>query len=316
MTDFRRSLEGLSSKTNICLDGEDVFCCIDNLCELSILGSGSFGTVHEMKHGPTQKILAVKKIKLVTSDKDKWKRLVRDLEISKQVDSIYTVKCFGSLFYEGDVWLLMEKKDTCLEKFYNKVAKFDIPELFLAKTTLIVVKALQYLRKDLKIMHKDVKPSNILLDRQGGVCVCDFGVSGPLDDSIAMSTNAGCKAYMAPELIDRGLSTLPMDIRSDVWSLGITLIEVGNRKYPYTLTANPFDLITEIVDGDPPKLSGDKYSSTFKDFIKICLTKEVKNRPKYEKLLKHDFLVNANTSDFNMKEYLEPLINTYILEST
>ncbi|XP_014779560.1 dual specificity mitogen-activated protein kinase kinase 2 isoform X1 [Octopus bimaculoides] len=314
--EIRRSLEGLSPVTNIELDGKEVTCRVDELKQLSVLGNGSFGVVFEMQHVPTQKIMAVKKIKFVTSDKDKMKRLVRDLEISKKVDSEYTVRCLGTLFSEGDVWILMEKKDLCLEQFYQYVINStDIPEAFLAKTTLIVVKALQYLRKELKIMHKDVKPSNILLEKNGGVCVCDFGVSGPLDDSFAKSMNAGCKAYMAPELIDPDLSPVQNDVRSDVWSLGITLIEVGNGKYPYTITSNPFDFVKEIVEGDPPKLTPGKYSKNFEMFTAFCLTKEVEKRPKYEGLLDHIFLQNAEKDDFNMSEYLSPLIEKYLLKT-
>lgn len=57
--------------------------------------------------------------------------------------------------------------------------------------------ALNYLKEKLKIIHRDVKPSNILLDKRGNIKLCDFGISGQLVDSIAKTRDAGCRPYMA-----------------------------------------------------------------------------------------------------------------------
>lgn len=89
--------------------------------------------------------------------------------------------------------------DTSLDKFYAKVYKHNksIPEDILGKISLAIVSALHYLHTRLKVIHRDVKPSNILINREGQVKMCDFGISGYLVDSVAKTIDAGCKPYMA-----------------------------------------------------------------------------------------------------------------------
>ena len=89
----------------------------------------------------------------------------------------------------------------------------------IGKITVATVKALNYLKEKLKIIHRDVKPSNILLDGSGNIKLCDFGISGQLVDSIAKTRDAGCRPYMAPEKIDPQRNK-GYDVRSDIWSLG------------------------------------------------------------------------------------------------
>lgn len=94
----------------------------------------------------------------------------------------------------------MELMDTSLDKFYKFIyekLKKRIPEPILGKIALATVNALNYLKEELKIIHRDVKPSNILLDKGGNIKLCDFGISGQLVDSIARTKDAGCRPYMA-----------------------------------------------------------------------------------------------------------------------
>lgn len=122
----------------------------------------------------------------------------------------------------------MEILDSSLDKFYRLAFKKAadqsiegnaIPEEILGRIAASIVKALHYLY-GIKIIHRDVKPSNVLIDRKGVVKLCDFGIAGHLVNSIAQTFEAGCKPYMAPERINPDPKRKGYDIRSDVWSLG------------------------------------------------------------------------------------------------
>lgn len=124
------------------------------------------------------------------------KRLLMDLDISMRAsDCPSTVQFYGALFREGDVWICMEVMDTSMDKFYSRVFQNNrrMPEDILGKIAVAVVNALHYLHAQLKVIHRDVKPSNILINRRGEVKMCDFGISGYLVDSVAKTIDAGCK---------------------------------------------------------------------------------------------------------------------------
>nr|CAD7421383.1 unnamed protein product [Timema poppensis] len=131
------------------------------------------------------------------------------------------------------------------------------------------VKALHYLKEVHGVIHRDVKPSNILLDEKGNVKLCDFGISGRLVDSKARTRSAGCAAYMAPERIDPPDPKKPdYDIRADVWSLGITLVELATGMFPYKDCKNDFEVLARVLENEPPSLPADQnFSPDFRNFI-------------------------------------------------
>ncbi|XP_034425798.1 dual specificity mitogen-activated protein kinase kinase 4b isoform X2 [Hippoglossus hippoglossus] len=269
----------------------------EDLRDLGEIGRGAYGSVNNMVHKPTGQIMAVKRIRSTVDEKEQ-KQLLMDLDVvMRSSDCPYIVQFYGALFREGDCWICMELMATSLDKFYKYVycALDDIiPEEILGKITLATVKALNHLKENLKIIHRDIKPSNILMDRRGNIKLCDFGISGQLVDSIAKTRDAGCRPYMAPERIDPSASRQGYDVRSDVWSLGITLYELATGRFPYPKWNSVFDQLTQVVKGEPPQLSNSEdrqFSPKFTNFVNLCLTKDESKRPKYKELLKHTFIL-------------------------
>ncbi|VEN49879.1 unnamed protein product [Callosobruchus maculatus] len=287
----------------------------EDLQDLGEIGRGGFGTVNKMIHKKTSTVVAVKRIRSTVDEKEQ-KQLLMDLEvIMKSSENKYIVQFYGALFKEGDCWICMELMDISLDKFYKFIyekLKKRIPEPILGKIALATVNALNYLKEELKIIHRDVKPSNILLDKGGNIKLCDFGISGQLVDSIARTKDAGCRPYMAPERIDPQPAK-GYDVRSDVWSLGITLMEVATGHFPYKRWSSVFDQLDEVVNGEPPRLTTNHNANTFTaefvHFVNTCLIKQETQRPKYKQLLQDPFILRAQKEEVDVASYVAEIMD-------
>lgn len=302
----------LDKRTTITIENKTFDVEADDLEKISDLGRGAYGIVEKMKHIPSGTIMAVKRIPASTVNTQEQKRLLMDLDISmRSSDCAYTVQFYGALFREGDVWICMEVMDTSLDKFYAKAYAHDkrIPEDILGKVALAVVSALHYLYSHLRVIHRDVKPSNILINQRGEVKMCDFGISGYLIDSVAKTVDAGCKPYMAPERIDPTGNPSHYDIRSDVWSLGISMIELATGKFPYQKWGTPFEQLKQVVTEAPPALPPGEFSSEFEDFIAKCLKKKYIERPNYDTLLQHPFCILHKEKDTDVASFVSEILD-------
>lgn len=159
----------------------------------------------------------------------------------------------------------------------------------LGKIAEAVLGGLTYLYTAHRIMHRDIKPSNVLVNTKGQIKLCDFGVSSELVNSVA-DTFVGTGTYMAPERI----SGSPYTVKSDVWSVGLTLMELAIGKFPFGNSNQDdddddedsggpqgiLDLLQQIVLEDPPKLpKSDAFPLILEDLIAKCLMKAPESRP-------------------------------------
>lgn len=154
----------------------------------------------------------------------------------------------------------------------------------LGKIAEAVLGGLSYLYKQHRIMHRDMKPSNILVNSKGQIKICDFGVSSELEGSVA-ETFVGTGTYMAPERIQGAKYT----VKSDVWSVGLTLMELAIGKFPFNNSDNDdetggpqgiLDLLQQIVLEPAPKLpKSDAFPSILEEMIARCLMKNPDERP-------------------------------------
>jgi len=296
-------------------ENEEYNFCAEDLVDCGEIGRGNFGAVNKMLFRRTGRVMAVKRIRSTVEEKEQ-KQLLMDLEVvMNSNDCPYIVLFYGAIFKEGDCWICMQLMEYSLDRFYRFIydeLNDSIPESFIGKVTLATVKALNYLKEKLKIIHRDVKPSNILLDKTGAIKLCDFGISGQLVDSIAKARDAGCRPYMAPERIDpqraRGY-----DVRSDVWSLGITLIELATGRFPYPKWNSVFEQLTQVVHGDPPQLTpntnGNTFTIEFINFVNLCLMKDETVRPKYTKLLEQPFILKSEAEVMDTAGYVTGVLD-------
>lgn len=308
-----------------------------SLKTLQHLGRGQYGVVEKVLHEESGIYFAVKRVPLKHGDDNERRRLRMDVDVlvkSTKCENI--IKFYGALIWEGDLWILMELMDCSLDRFYklahkksktptsssspdlvdgpisasfqhknlvnesNEAPSNPIPEDVLGRMAADIVNALNYLYS-IKVIHRDIKPSNILINQAGIIKLCDFGISGYLVNSVAQTYDAGCRPYMAPERIDPPRNRPGYDIKSDIWSFGITMVEIATGRYPYHHARNFFEQLKSICTDPPPRLPEKRFSPTFEDFIAQCLQKDYELRPKYDSIVAHKFIKthgNVNISDF------------------
>ncbi|KAJ7089099.1 Pkinase-domain-containing protein [Mycena epipterygia] len=199
----------------------------DDFTNLQELGQGNGGSVMKVQHVPTGTIMA-KKIVLIDAKPAERKKILLELQIMHDCDSPYIISSYGAYLAEPNICICMEHMDKgSFDSIYKRIGAIDIKVV--GKVAVAVLEGLRYLYDVHRIIHRDIKPSNILCNSQGDIKLCDFGVSGELINSIA-NTFVGTSIYMSPERIQGATYS----VKSDIWSLGITLLELSVGQFPFS----------------------------------------------------------------------------------
>ncbi|TPX31871.1 hypothetical protein SmJEL517_g04884 [Synchytrium microbalum] len=257
---------------------------IDLFTILGKLGEGSYGSVHKAIHKRTGALVAIKLIPIENDLDDS----IKEISIMTGCDSPYIVQFYGSFLRGAHLWIVMECMAAGSVSDIMRLCKKTLNEDQIATICLHALRGLAYLHARRKI-HRDIKAGNILLNTQGEAKLADFGVAGQLTNEMTKrKTVIGTPFWMAPEVIQE----IGYGVNADVWSLGITCIEMAEGRPPYH-DIHPMRAIFMIPTKPPPQLDAAKYSPKFRSFVSRCLTKNPADRPTADALLEDPFIKAA-----------------------
>ncbi|KAG1665140.1 Serine/threonine-protein kinase hippo [Nymphon striatum] len=268
------------SEESLTRQPEEVF---DIICKL---GEGSYGSVFKALHKETGQVLAIKQVPVDTD----LQEIIKEISIMQQCDSTYVVKYYGSYFKNTDLWIVMEYCGAGSVSDIMRLVKKTLTEDEIATILCDTLMGLEYLHRRRKI-HRDIKAGNILLNTEGHAKLADFGVAGQLTDTMAKrNTVIGTPFWMAPEVIQE----IGYDCVADIWSLGITALEMAEGKPPYG-DIHPMRAIFMIPTKPPPSFrEPDQWSPEFIDFVTRCLVKNPEDRATASELLQVMFYNSFN----------------------
>lgn len=253
------------------------------------LGDGAFGKVYKACNKETGVLAAAKVIE--TKCEEELEDYMVEIDILAKCDHPYIVKLLDAFYYENKLWIMIE---FCAGGAVDaNMLELDrgLTEPQIRVVCRQMLEALNYLHH-MKIIHRDLKAGNILLSLDGDIKLADFGVSAKNTKTLQRRDSfIGTPYWMAPEVVMcETMKDAPYDYKADIWSLGITLIELAQIEPPHH-ELNPMRVLLKVAKSEPPTLDHPhKWSKDFNDFLKKALDKNPETRPSAAQLLEHPFV--------------------------
>ena len=255
---------------------------------IELVGQGNYGRVYKAIHKKTGKIYSAKIAYIEKANE--VESFKKEINILSQCDNQYIVHYFGSYIKGHQIWIILEFCDGGSLFELIKILPRKLNEEEIASIIYMILKGLIFLHENKKI-HRDVKSENILLTHDGIAKLADFGVSTQLMHSFSKKiTKIGTPFYMSPEVIMQN----KYDYKCDIWSLGITAIEMAEGEPPFAKVKG-YWVLKKIISHPPKGLKNkEKWSNEFNNFVEQCLIYDPANRPSAKELIEHPFILKYN----------------------